>query len=86
VRKRAKVDSNQAEIVAAYRKRGFRVLSLASLGDGTPDLLVWRGLGHPVRLVEVKRPKGKLTADQERFIAEGWPVTIVRSIADVEAL
>ena len=81
MRKRAKIDGNQAEIVEALRTVGFKVLSLAPMGNGCPDLLVCRG--YDLRLVEVKSDKGKLTEDQERFIVrDGWPVSIIRSVED----
>ena len=40
MRRRPRVDANQAEIVAALRAAHCSVQSLASLGDGAPDLLV----------------------------------------------
>ena len=81
MRKRAKVDSTHGEIVAAFRQAGWQVLSLATLGNGAPDLLVYgyaptRGRG--IHLIEVKRPKGKLRHEQELFGAR-WPVTVLRS-------
>lgn len=92
MRRRAKVDGNHAEIVAAFRKAGWKVLSLAELGNGVPDLLVMRWEehnGNPFMtrwfLVEVKQPKGKLTKDQERFRAE-WPVQVVRTVDDALSL
>ena len=82
MRRRAKVDSNQEDVVEALRARGYLVLSLASVGGGVPDLLVLEPSGRRLGLVEVKREKGKLTGDQEQFIAQGWPVTIIRSVED----
>ena len=85
----ARTDANHAEIVQAFRQCGARVLSLAKVGNGCPDLLVY--VGCVLRLVEVKRPKAKgaragtLTPDQERFHAE-WPVITVRTLADVETI
>jgi hypothetical protein len=77
-----RVDANHAEIVDAYRARGYRVLSLARQGDGVPDLLVHRNdVGF--RLVEVKTLKGKLRRQQEAFQAKGWPVTVIRSVDDI---
>ena len=38
----ARVDGNQTAIVAALRKAGCNVLSLAAIGRGCPDLLVHR--------------------------------------------
>lgn len=40
MRRRARVDSNQAEITAALRKAGASVQPLHSIGKGCPDLLV----------------------------------------------
>ena len=48
----AKVDKNQTEIVEAFRKLGFSVQHLHTVGGGVPDLLVGRG-GINL-LVEVK--------------------------------
>lgn len=77
----AKVDLNQPEIVDALRKVGVSVVSLASIGQGCPDLLAANG--DKCWLVEVKGPKGKLTPDQERFILD-WAGTVhlVRSVDD----
>ena len=62
-------DANQAEIVDALRKAGATVQDLACVGDGCADLLVaakgW------IWLLEVKRPKQKLTPAECRFF-EAW--------------
>ena len=65
-------------------------MSLAPLGDGAPDLLVWAPLLGRLLLVEVKdgnKPPSKreLTADQRRFHAE-WPVCVVLSPESMVAL
>jgi hypothetical protein len=66
VRRYGKTDSNHSDIVAAFRKLGCSVLSLAPLGRGAPDLAV--GYGGLTCLVEVKSgPKAKLTPDQREF-------------------
>jgi Holliday junction resolvase len=68
MRRRAKVDANQREIVKALRKLGCSVQSLASLGAGCPDLLVGT---HGVNLLlEVKDgslppSRRKLTIEEE---------------------
>lgn len=69
---RAKVDDNQAEIVAAFRSLGAIVQLLHAVGSGCPDLLV----GYCGRniLVEVKdgaKPpsKRKLTPAQVKWHA-----------------
>ena len=85
MRRRGRVDTNHSDIVEALRRCGWRVTSLASLGGGVPDLLVYR-TGQPLRLLEVKAKGGVITKAQEDFMAEGWPVTVVRSIEDVLSL
>jgi hypothetical protein len=77
----AKIDLNQPAIVDALRKVGVTVVSLASVGNGIPDLLA--GKHDKVWLIEVKGPKGKLTPAQVEFMAT-WPgvVHIVRSVDD----
>lgn len=64
MRRAAKVDASQAEIVEALRKMGCTVQSLAKVGDGCPDLLV--GYMYANILMEVKEPavKGKLRRSQ----------------------
>ena len=85
MRRAAKVDANHQAIVACFKACGARVLSLAGLGDGVPDLLVEKG-GRLI-LVEVKdgaKPPSarKLTPDQEKWHAEwsGAPVYVVEDI------
>lgn len=86
MRTAAKTDDNQRQIVAALRRAGCTVQSLAAIGKGCPDLLVSFG-GHNV-LVEVKdgakvASKQHLTADQEKWHAR-WQskVWIVRDVLD----
>ena len=67
MRRAAKVDANQPEIVAALRKSGCSVEHLHSVGGGVPDLLV--GVAGLNLLLEVKdgaKPPSarKLTPDQ----------------------
>lgn len=83
MRRAARTDANHALIVAGLRACGARVLSLAAVGKGCPDLLVW----HPVRgyqLYEIKdghkKPSAQaLTLDQEAFHRD-WPVRVVNSV------
>jgi len=79
--KYGKVDTNQASVVKALKDVGVSVQSLASLGKGVPDLLAAKGAKCWV--IEVKSEKGKLTPDQEKWIA-AWrgEVHIVRSAED----
>jgi Holliday junction resolvase len=67
MRRAAKIDRNQPEIVAALRAIGADVVSLAAVGSGVPDLLV--GFQGQTVLIEVKdgsKPKSarQLTDDQ----------------------
>jgi hypothetical protein len=67
MRRAAKVDRNQEEIVVVLRRVGCTVQSLATIGQGCPDLLVgYRGKNF---LLEVKdgekSPSARaLTADE----------------------
>lgn len=73
-----RTDGNHAEIRDAMRKAGAEVEDLSGSGRGMPDTLVWtRHTG--LLLVEIKMPKGTLTAPQVRFHAR-FPVHIVRSV------
>lgn len=85
VRRFGRVDGNHEAIVDALRRSGWKVVSLANVGGGVPDLLVYR-TGQPIRLLEVKAKGGTITRMQEEFMAAGWPVTIVRSVEDVLGL
>ena len=81
MRRAARVDDNQKDIVRALRAHGCSVESLAAVGRGVPDLLV----GHAERnlLLEVKRPGGRLTKDQVRWHgAWGGSVVVVYCIED----
>lgn len=62
-RRAARIDKNQPKIVKALRNYGATVTSLASVGDGVPDLLVgFRGDNY---LLEVKNGEdAKLTPAQ----------------------
>ena len=67
MRRAAKVDANQTEIVKALRQVGASVQSLAATGKGVPDLLV--GFRGKNLLLEVKdgckvKSARKLTPDQ----------------------
>lgn len=82
MRRQAKTDANQAEIVEALRKFGCSVETLHPVGQGVPDLMVgYRGVNL---LFEVKaKLKGRLTPQQHVWHAE-WrgQVTVVHSAED----
>lgn len=78
MRRDAKVDQNQAEIIDALRRVGASVYPLHFAGKGCPDLIVgFRGRNY---LIEVKSSRGKLNADQRTF-HQAWRghVCVVRS-------
>ncbi len=82
--KHGRVDQNHSEIVNALRKCGWLVHDTSSQGDGFPDLVC--SLRGRVALVEIKFARRRLTSNQHRFQAQGWPVHIVRTVDDVHAL
>jgi hypothetical protein len=70
MRKAAKTDSNQNEVVTALRAIGASVQSLAATGKGVPDLLVgYRGINYLLEIKDGnKMPSAqKLTIDQEHW-------------------
>lgn len=88
MRRRARTDSNHAEIVEALRRAGCTVQSLAAIGDGTPDLLV--GYDGRNLLVEVKDgakspSRRRLTPDERTWHAAWAGQVAVASTID-EAL
>ena len=67
MRRAAKVDANQTEIVNALRQVGASVQSLAATGKGVPDLLVgFRGVNWLLEIKDGRKVKSarKLTEDQ----------------------
>jgi len=83
MKRAARVDRNHGEIVTAFEQAGAKVLSLAPMGAGVPDLLV--EIRGELALVEVKSRRGKLSADQEAF-HQHWPVRVVRSVDEALAM
>ena len=87
MRRRARTDRNQTEIVEALRAAGASVYSLAAVGDGIPDLLV--GHAGKTALVEIKdgeQPPSKrqLTPDQLDWHA-AWRGGTLAVVCDVES-
>ncbi len=84
MRRAARVDANQVEIVEAFRAHGCDVLHTHQLGKGAPDLFVaFSGIWLAI---EVKAQQGKLTEAQERLYA-GLKTRprIVRNVDEVDA-
>jgi Holliday junction resolvase len=82
MRRAARVDSNQDQVVEALRAAGATVQSLAAVGQGVPDLLV--GFQGQTLLIEVKNGRKppsqrQLTEDQLKWHGawRGGPVAIV---------
>ena len=74
MRRAAKIDDNQPEIVAALRKAGWSVQSIASMGCGVPDLLIGRGgLNLLLEVKDGKKPKSKrMLTEDKRDWHESW--------------
>lgn len=87
MRKRAKIDSNQPEIVEAARKLGATVALLHQLGGGVPDILIgYRGINY---LCELKNgslspSRRVLTPDEDKFHTS-WKgqICVIESIDDL---
>ena len=63
MRKKARVDANQKEIVQELRKRGISVLHTHQLGKGAPDIIV--GYMNSNYLIELK--DGNKSKSQQRL-------------------
>lgn len=86
MRRAAKVDDNQSEIVAALRKAGYSVCVLSAVGKGVPDIMVG-SFGQNI-LLEIKdgsKPPSarKLTADESKW-HKAWKgqVAVVSSVTE----
>lgn len=85
MRRVAKRDDNEAEIVDALRRVGCLVERIS--GKGVPDLIVWSPFTWSIHLVEVKdggkvKSARQLTEAQQAFHAD-WeqaPVHVVESV------
>lgn len=89
MRRAAKTDRNQAEIVRAFRQIGASVQILSAVGKGCPDALVgFRGKNLLVEIKDGEKPPSarRLTADQERWHGS-WAgqVMVAESIEDAVA-
>lgn len=86
MRRAARIDQNHTDVVRALLKAGCSVQSLAAVGCGCPDLLVWAPRLQRLVLLEVKNPdvppsERRLTVPQQKFKkAWGGPVNVVESV------
>ena len=80
MRRAARTDANQTEIVQALRTAGASVTLLHMVGKGCPDLLV--GHNGKTLLIECKTAKGSKTVDQIEWWDQwkGGPVAMVRDV------
>lgn len=81
-RRNPRRDANEKEIADALESIGIVVLPLSA--PGYPDLLCWSSRDG-FRLLEVKRPKGKLTGPQ-LVMQTRVPFSIVRSVHEALAI
>ena len=85
MRRAARVDANQPEIVAALRRCGCTVQSLAMVGKGCPDLLVgFRGQNVLLEVKDGAKPpsRRRLTPDETTWHAS-WRGQVV-TVASIE--
>jgi len=90
VRRFGRIDANQREVIEGLRQVGASAYSLASLGNGAPDLLV--GYRGKTFLLEVKNPNrrgGKNNAVRTLERQASWrarwggrPVAVVWNLPD----
>ena len=74
MRRAAKIDENQPDIVKGLRKIGASVQPLHAVGAGCPDLLVgYQGQNYLIEIKNPEKPKydRRLTPDQAEWHG-GW--------------
>jgi len=88
MRRAAKVDRNQAEVVAILRQAGATVYPSHAVGQGFPDLVVgYRKINYLMEVKDGDKPPSgrKLTKDQIKFFDE-WLGQVVKVETGEEAL
>ncbi len=90
MRRKARVDSNQAEIVETLRAMGASVAPTHTLGSGFPDLVVgWRGINLLLEIKDGEKAPSKrqLTPDEQRW-HDDWrgQIVVIQSARDAIAL
>jgi len=90
MRKRGRVDANQASMVLTLRTCGATVQPLSSLGGGCPDLLVgWRGVNLIFEVKDGKKPRSaRALTEPERIWLQQWKGSawVVESEAEAVAI
>lgn len=86
MRRAAKIDANQKEIVKALRQLGASVLLLHRVGQGCPDALVGRcGINVLLELKDgsLSPSRQRLTPDEKNFFDSwGGQVAVVTSVKE----
>ncbi len=70
MRRAARTDANQTEIVEALRAVGATVAITSMIGDGFPDIVVgYRGENYMIEIKDGSKPPSKqqLTPDEKKF-------------------
>ena len=89
MRRNAKADDNQPQIVKAFRQLGYSVAHTHTIGKGFPDIVIGRdGVNTLVEIKDGSKVKSQrqLTSDEKTF-HEVWlgTVIIIESVEDVIA-
>ena len=89
MRRNAKADDNQPQIVKAFRQLGYSVAHTHAIGKGFPDIVIGRdGVNTLVEIKDGLKTKSQrqLTPDEKEF-HEAWKgmVIIIESVEDVIA-
>lgn len=74
MRRAAKIDLAQPDIIDYLRRFGWGVSLTNAVGDDFPDAVV--ACGRFTALVEIKSPGRKLTLGQQDFI-QAWPGVVI---------
>lgn len=90
MRRAARIDANQPEIVAALRKVGATVIDTSAVGNGFPDLTVaFRRQTFFLEVKDGQKPpcERQLTPDQIKWHVEwnGGPCTVVSCVDEALA-
>lgn len=88
MRRAARTDDNQAQIVSALRQLGATVVVTSTMGQGFPDICCgWRGRNVLFEIKDGSKPpsRRKLTPDQIEFHA-AWKGEIAVITSATEAV